>query len=136
MAALAKEGVHVMKRIVLLVTLFACTQREPAPASTAPLPQPEGRAQPTASARTLPKLDTSCNADADCAVISDETQDDAPRTYACCPSCTQRAANASWYQRFQAACATSPAPMCPPIGCAQPVARAVCSDHKCQLAKK
>jgi hypothetical protein len=67
----------------------------------APLPTPiitttasasaQGRAQPIASARLLPKLDLTCNADADCTITSDELTDDPPRTYACCPGCTQRA---------------------------------------------
>ena len=96
-------------------------------------PLPQGKTQPVASARTLPKLDLACNADADCVVVSDEPQDDPPRTYACCPGCTQRAVSTSWYKSFQSACAASPAPQCPPIGCAMPVSKAACKSHRCEL---
>jgi hypothetical protein len=95
---------------------------------------PEGRAQAVASARTLPKVDLTCNADPDCTIISDEVQDDAPRTYACCPGCTQRAVSAAWYKSFQSACQASPAPMCPAIGCAMPVVKAACKNHRCEIA--
>jgi hypothetical protein len=96
-------------------------------------PLPQGR---TAPSRTLPKLETSCHVDADCVVTSDEVEDDPPRTYACCPGCTQRAAGAAWEKQFRAACAGSPAPMCPPIGCAQPAVRAVCRSGHCALTAK
>ncbi len=117
-----------MKRALFFLVVVACARTQDATAL------PQGKSTPPAPPRPLPKLDTSCNADVDCAVISDEVQDDAPRTYACCPGCTQRAANASWYERFQAACAAAPAPMCPPIGCAAPVVHAVCRAHKCEIA--
>jgi hypothetical protein len=80
----------------------------------------------------MPKLDTACNADADCVVFDQELQDNPPQTYACCPGCTQHAGSKTWYQQFQAACASSPAPMCPPIGCAMPIVRAACNAHHCE----
>lgn len=72
--------------------------------------------EPAAAHRLLPKLDTTCDADADCVVISDE----------------ERAASGAWYRQFQAACAAAPAPMCPPIGCAQPEMHPVCRANKCE----
>lgn len=104
----------------------------------APLPTPatasasaQGRTQ--AAPRTLPKLDLSCNTDSDCMITSDEITDDAPRTYACCPGCTQHAVNIAWYRSFQSACFTQSPPMCPPIGCAMPVVKSACKLHHCEV---
>ena len=108
----------------------------PTPASATASASPQGRAQPVASARTLPKLELSCNTDADCIVTTDEIQDDAPRTYACCAGCVQRAGSAAWYKSFQAACAAQPAPMCPPIGCAMSVLTPACRGHRCEMRGK
>jgi hypothetical protein len=102
----------------------------PTPA-TAASASPQGRAQ--AAPRTLPKLDLTCNTDADCTITDDEIQDDAPRSYACCPGCSQHAVSSAWYKSFQSACAASPAPMCPPIGCAMPVVKAACKSHRCEV---
>ncbi len=110
---------------------LTCTSGKWTEMEIAPLPR--GRTQ--ASPRSLPKLDTSCNVDADCVVVSDEVRDRAPESYACCPGCSQIAASATWYAQFQAACSAAPAPTCPPIGCAMAVARAECHAHVCQLAK-
>lgn len=85
--------------------------------------------------RAIPKLETACTRDTDCVILSDEVEDHPPSTYACCPGCTQRAGNATWYRQFQAACAASPAPQCPPIGCAMPVVRAACVANRCQIAQ-
>ncbi len=103
----------------------------PATATVTVTASPQGRAQ--APARNLPKLDVACNADADCMITSNELQDDAPRSYACCPGCTQKAVSAAWYKSFQSACATQPAPMCPPIGCAMPLVNAACKSHRCEI---
>jgi hypothetical protein len=131
-----------MKRILVLLAVAACTRTKAtadtttaASTSATPAALPQGKTQP-APQRPLPKLDTSCNADSDCVVTDVEVTDDPPRTYACCPGCTQRAASASWSKQFQAACAAAPAPMCPPIGCAMLVAKAVCRAHTCELSTK
>jgi hypothetical protein len=92
-------------------------------------PLPQGHAQPIASARSLPKLDATCNADADCVVISD----DIDGATACCPGCTQHAVSAAWNRSFRAACTASPAPSCPAIGCAMAVMKAACKAHRCEL---
>jgi hypothetical protein len=129
-----------MKRLLILFAILACTpSKEPTAdpsASASPATgsaSAQGRTQPIASARTLPKLDQSCNADADCMITSDELTDDAPRTYACCPGCTQRAVSTAWFKSFQSACATQQPPMCPPIGCAMPVVKSACKNHHCEV---
>ena len=103
----------------------------PTPATSTASASPEGRAQP--APRNLPKVDLSCSADADCTITSEELQDDAPRSYACCPGCTQRAVNAAWLKTFASACQAQPAPMCPPIGCAMPIVKAACKAHRCEI---
>ena len=91
----------------------------------APLPHAaEGRA-----GVAIPKLDTSCNAAADCVVESD----DIDGKWACCAGCTQRAASKSWEQQFKAACASSPPQQCPPLGCAMANVHAECRSHVCTL---
>jgi hypothetical protein len=72
--------------------------------------------------RVIPPLDATCAKDSDCVISTDEIVDNAPTTYACCPSCTSHAANKSWQRRFDDACRDTPAPSCPPISCAQPYA--------------
>jgi hypothetical protein len=91
--------------------------------------------QTPANARKIPALQVSCGTDADCELLSDEPTDDAPRTYACCTGCVQRAANRTSVGAFRAACAQSPAPMCPPIGCVQPIVRAACISGSCAIAR-
>lgn len=83
------------------------------------------------AARSLPPLDDTCTADADCALLHEEIADAPPTTYACCPACTQRAASRAWIAEFRAACQAAPPPMCPPIGCAMPILRAVCESSRC-----
>jgi hypothetical protein len=105
----------------------------PATATAAVSASAQGRVQSIASARLLPKLDQSCNTDADCMITSDELTDDAPRTYACCPGCSQHAVSTAWYKSFQSACATQQPPMCPPIGCAMQVVKSACKTHHCEV---
>ncbi len=103
----------------------------PHPSTTSPLSRSaSGSAHAT---RSLPKLDASCNADADCVVFDEELADAPPTTYACCGGCTQRAASKTWHERFRAACAAAPPPMCPPMGCAQLPVRAACVAHRCKV---
>jgi hypothetical protein len=95
-------------------------------------PLPQGKAPPTP--RALPKLEKMCKTNADCIVTTDEVEDDPPRTFACCPGCTQRAGSARWEKSFEAACAASPPPMCPPISCAMSALTPVCRLNVCELA--
>ena len=86
---------------------------------------------PTAALGTVPPLDASCAIDVDCALVSSEIEDDLPRTHACCPGCTERAASRAWVARFRKACESAPPPQCPPIGCPMPYLRAVCQAGQC-----
>lgn len=81
--------------------------------------------------RGIPAVDATCTTDADCVLTSAELTDAPPRTYACCPGCVNRAGSKAWKARFDAACAATPPPMCPPIGCAMPIQRAVCAGGQC-----
>jgi hypothetical protein len=110
------------------------TEADAAPASPASAAassaSPSGR---TAAARSIPTPDLACAADADCVVMDEELVDAPPNTYACCPGCTSHTGNKTWKAQFDAACKATPAPMCPPIGCAMPVKTAACVAKKCTL---
>jgi hypothetical protein len=96
-------------------------------APTSPSGPPSRAAVSSATAtrpRAFPPLDASCASDADCVLVGSEIEDELPRTYACCPGCTERAANRGWLARFENACESAPPPMCPPIGCPVPILRA------------
>ncbi|HSD88842.1 MAG TPA: hypothetical protein VLB44_15045, partial [Kofleriaceae bacterium] len=108
----------------------------PAPAAQPPPPAaqpPPPAATPPAPTkpRVLPRVSTTCAADADCTITSDELVDHPPNTYACCGGCTQLAVSTVSFKAFQAACEKQPPPMCPPIGCVQPIVRAACEAKHC-----
>ena len=78
-----------------------------------------------AGPRTPPKVDNGC--DGGC-VVTDITLDGDD---ACCSGCGQSAVNATSYKAFQEWCKTSPAPQCPPLGCAMEPMHAVCEAGHC-----
>jgi len=100
------------------------------PAADAPAAPARG---PDASTRqrALPAVTDRCSSAADCTITSDELVDAPPRTYACCVGCTQRAVSTASLKAFHAACEKQPAPMCPPIGCVQPIVHAACDAGHC-----
>ena len=81
-----------------------------------------------------PPLDDRCTSDNDCRIFSDEIADSPPTTKACCSGCTQRAANTEWLNTFRAHCQRTPPRICPPLGCAMPLRRAVCKAGRCAMA--
>jgi hypothetical protein len=111
----------------------------PAPSASSP-PVPSVASAPSASAstarpgapRSMPPLETACATDADC-IMTDQELVDSAHSHACCSGCTNHAGNTAWKKKFDAACLASPAPMCPPIGCAMPIQRPVCVTKKCAL---
>jgi hypothetical protein len=149
--------------VVGLVGLVACDKNVPARASLEPavtasalptaasaapssMPTPSSPPAPSASVapaptvsaakpgapRSIPPIETACTTDADC-VMTDQDLVDSARSYACCPGCTNHAGNTAWKKKFDAACLASPAPMCPPVGCAMPNQTPVCVAKKCAL---
>ena len=143
-----------------LVGILACDKNVPVPASLEPTPTvsavataasatPSSTPAPSASSppvpsvasapavppgapRSMPPLETACATDADC-IMTDQELVDSGHSYACCSGCTNHAGNTAWKKKFDAACLASPAPMCPPIGCAMPIQRPVCVAKKCTL---
>lgn len=83
--------------------------------------------------RAIPQPELACSTNADCVMTSDEIVDSPPRTYACCPGCTNRAGNVMWKKKFDAACTANPPPQCPPIGCLMQMPKPVCSAGACVL---
>jgi hypothetical protein len=90
---------------------------------------------PAAAPGAFPPLDASCSSDVDCALLSSEIEDDHPRTRACCPGRTARAASRAWVARFRQACESAPPPQCPPIGCPTPHLHAVCLVGQCTAVR-
>lgn len=80
----------------------------------------------------VPTLEARCAKDDECAIF--DTDLSGPT--ACCGGCTWHAATKSWLTAFKAACTQSPAPMCPPIGCAMPIVEPRCVAGKCVAAPK
>jgi len=78
-------------------------------------------------------LDDRCSKDSDCTLFIDDIADSATTT-ACCSGCSQRAANNDWLAAFRAHCQRNPPTMCPPLGCAMPLRRAVCKAGRCAMA--
>lgn len=70
---------------------------------------------------------TACTTDAQCAVL-DSTLVGAE---ACCPGCTWHAGEKLSVAAFKAACEATPAPMCPPVGCAMAVVTPACVAGTC-----
>jgi hypothetical protein len=101
----------------------------PTPSVVASPPKPADAAVP----RVIPLPDTSCATDADCTMTDQELIDAPPNNYACCPGCTNHPGNKTWKMLFDAACKATPAPMCPPIGCAMPIQKVQCVAKKCVL---
>ena len=102
-------------------------------ASSPPAAPAVSTATPGGAPRAIPRLETACATDADCALTDEELVDSPPQTYACCAGCTNHAGNKAWKKKFDAACLATPAPMCPPIGCAMPNQKPVCVAQKCTL---
>lgn len=126
-AAVRCKSPDPVRRLRAVCERARCT----AVAAPAPAPTPAATVTATRGPRVFPPLDATCSTDADCVLTSDEIADAPPRTYACCVGCTTRAVNKAWKARFAAACAAAPAPMCPPIGCAMALQKAVCASGKC-----
>jgi hypothetical protein len=126
---------------IALMIIASCVACSSSPVATKKLARSGNAAQPPAAAicrsdadcvqRTYPPLGASCASDADCVLVGFEIEDDLPRTHACCPACTERAASRDWLARFRAACEAKPPPMCPPLGCPMPILRALCQQGKC-----
>jgi hypothetical protein len=103
--------------------------------TTAPEAGPVASVSGAPSAR-YPALEDACKTDTDCALFDEEIADAPPRTFTCCGGCTERAATKEWLGRFRAACQTSRPPMCPPLGCAMPLLRAVCTKGHCATSQR
>ena len=131
-----------MRALLLIAMLAACDSgaRKPVtpptpgsdvPATGSTAEKFDAAVATTGGPRTPPKVDATCQRDTDCVLEGDELVDQAPKTYACCPGCTQAAVNAKSYSAFQGWCETSPAPQCPPLGCVQPIMHAECEAGHC-----
>ncbi|MEI8254037.1 MAG: hypothetical protein WCJ30_00025 [Deltaproteobacteria bacterium] len=83
--------------------------------------------QPGSAPRPRPPGVVTCHADRDCVLYDNEVSG----SNLCCPGCTQRAGSRSEVDRFHRECDARGSTMCPPIGCAMPILRAVCRAGRC-----
>lgn len=111
-------------------SVTAVTAVVTSPTATPRSPTEPPKDQP--NARIMPKVDNHCVTDADCVLVERELVD-APlhHTFACCPSCASNAVARSWVPTFDLACAATPAPMCPPLGCVHRPMHPACESGLC-----
>jgi hypothetical protein len=105
----------------------SATETAAAPSST-PAPVASAAAKPASGERSLPPVDLTCASDADCVTFDDVLTG----TTACCPGCTVQVASKRSFDAFRAACLKTPAPMCPPLGCAMVPLEAKCVGGTCR----
>ncbi|MBL8742846.1 MAG: hypothetical protein JNK04_17175 [Myxococcales bacterium] len=129
-------------RLAVGFSCFALLACDPAPrdASTPDVgPAPSTTEAPpterSSDGLRFPPLDDACGSDADCVLFAEETADAPPRTFTCCPGCTERAANKRWLAEFRAVCRGLSPPSCPPLGCAMPILRPTCQAGRCVASK-